>query len=766
MAGSAAAEGVVQAQTIANLAAQHVQLQQQLAEVQQTTAVLKVAAQLEQRLADFDAYMAAGMLHSRNVCMAAMRLLVAPPGYCKQQSSVLAGRGSFLKAAECAAELQQAAQADEWGQTGAVQQAQAERSRLLDELQRLADLLLVQFLEPLLNMGLASVGCSAGELQGALGTGIALQWWQAGAHQDDASSVAEIVAVFLGIVAEHVFSSDRRLIGQLGSQLWPQLATQYTQHCLLPMQPGVDHSPGSKAQFQQAAAASLALEGEAARLGFLVQADKEAGDLGRRISEYIDHQNNRILIAQRLQASLDRLLAGRYKVTKAALALVGLIRSSLQEACEAGTPAAVQSGCNAVLDMASLLIAVPQGVYGEQLQIPQLALLYHNNCQHVAHEVLLLPYAFSPHLDNVGGHPVDFLDAARRLRQAGRESLDAQVPRQLQEVSQLLASAQGFRNVAGDAEAAAAGRALDRALHTIRRCGALLRSTLPVQEQARLAADLLQGVSQELLDQLMSLRDISAVASEQLPVIFGPFLEQAPDAVSGRRAQSRPGSASTLTSQSSEQLSELGQMVLEHVRAQATAFHKLQEVVEIMNLRLLAIKEKWQSGRLGQLGLTATEVKGLVYALFERSSTRDELVQDCRRKRSRNLSRQTFGKLQAKLFPQYFALLSGSATLALGTAAFGSHGTVTTRQLIPLLLALLTSVVNWVWVEPVNTRLMFRRYDLENSDTHKDKDAIDKLRKKFGAWHGLSSMLNLGALCAALAHAWWLAGRTGLAAAI
>ena len=77
-------------------------------------------------------------------------------------------------------------------------------------------------------------------------------------------------------------------------------------------------------------------------------------------------------------------------------------------------------------------------------------------------------------------------------------------------------------------------------------------------------------------DQLLSLRDISAVASEQLPRIFGPFLEQAPDAVSGRRAQSRPGSASTLASQGSEQLSELGQMVLDHVRAQATAFHKLQ----------------------------------------------------------------------------------------------------------------------------------------------------------------------------------------------
>ena len=39
-----------------------------------------------------------------------------------------------------------------------------------------------------------------------------------------------------------------------------------------------------------------------------MQADGEAGDSGRRISEYIDHQNNRILIAQRLQASLNPLL--------------------------------------------------------------------------------------------------------------------------------------------------------------------------------------------------------------------------------------------------------------------------------------------------------------------------------------------------------------------------------------------------------------------------------------------------------------------------
>ena len=68
MAGPGATEGVVQAQTIANLAAQHIQLQQQLAEVQQTTAALKVAAQLEQRVADFDAHMAAGKMLFKRLC--------------------------------------------------------------------------------------------------------------------------------------------------------------------------------------------------------------------------------------------------------------------------------------------------------------------------------------------------------------------------------------------------------------------------------------------------------------------------------------------------------------------------------------------------------------------------------------------------------------------------------------------------------------------------------------------------------------------------
>ena len=62
---------------------------------------------------------------------------------------------------------------------------------------------------------------------------------------------------------------------------------------------------------------------------------------------------------------------------------------------------------------------------------------------------------------------------------------------------------------------------------------------------------------------------------------------------------------------------------------------------------------------------------------------------------------------------------------------------------------------------------MFERYALENklsgagAAPRSDADAaeISRLQKVFGKYHGLSSLINLVVLCAALAHGWGLAAR-------
>ena len=79
-------------------------------------------------------------------------------------------------------------------------------------------------------------------------------------------------------------------------------------------------------------------------------------------------------------------------------------------------------------------------------------------------------------------------------------------------------------------------------------------------------------------------------------------------------------------------------------------------------------------------------------------------------------------------------------------------------------IALSTTVLNWLFVEPANTKLMFERYSLENSKGARDEARIAQVKKDFGKWHGFSSVLNLAGLCGVLAHAWWLGSRLALVA--
>jgi hypothetical protein len=56
----------------------------------------------------------------------------------------------------------------------------------------------------------------------------------------------------------------------------------------------------------------------------------------------------------------------------------------------------------------------------------------------------------------------------------------------------------------------------------------------------------------------------------------------------------------------------------------------------------------------------------------------------------------------------------------------------------------------------VDSVIRVPRYELE-AQTPRDEAQIARLKKQFGAWHGISSLLNLGTLVCAVSHGWWLA---------
>jgi hypothetical protein len=139
----------------------------------------------------------------------------------------------------------------------------------------------------------------------------------------------------------------------------------------------------------------------------------------------------------------------------------------------------------------------------------------------------------------------------------------------------------------------------------------------------------------------------------------------------------------------------------------------------------------------------------------------------------KNLPRQTFGKLQSKLFPVYFWLLTAACGVAFGTLSAATPGGAAAAAASfggrAILVAAFFSLLNALVLEPKATENMFERYALEDKIAKAgaganaaDQEKKKALGKKFGALHGGSSMANLVALCAVVAHAYQLAGRLAL----
>jgi Domain of unknown function (DUF4149) len=155
----------------------------------------------------------------------------------------------------------------------------------------------------------------------------------------------------------------------------------------------------------------------------------------------------------------------------------------------------------------------------------------------------------------------------------------------------------------------------------------------------------------------------------------------------------------------------------------------------------------------------------------------------------KNLPRKTFGNLQAKLFPKYFALSSIAIVLqvrqlvdatqarrrrcSLLVAAYSniallfqlvtlkgltsaSATSTVIKSTKALSIALVMTLLNQFVLEPIATENMKRRYELDDTPNGQDTDEYKKLKANFGKFHGISSLTNLIALCAAAAHGFFL----------
>jgi hypothetical protein len=90
-----------------------------------------------------------------------------------------------------------------------------------------------------------------------------------------------------------------------------------------------------------------------------------------------------------------------------------------------------------------------------------------------------------------------------------------------------------------------------------------------------------------------------------------------------------------------------------------------------------------------------------------------------------------------------------------GLTANAAAGTIA-KSTKSLIVALIMTLLNQFLIEPMTSDNMLRRYELEDTVNGKDTEEYKTLKSNFGKFHGISSLTNLVAICAAAAHGFYL----------
>lgn len=141
------------------------------------------------------------------------------------------------------------------------------------------------------------------------------------------------------------------------------------------------------------------------------------------------------------------------------------------------------------------------------------------------------------------------------------------------------------------------------------------------------------------------------------------------------------------------------------------------------------------------------------------------------------LPRAQFAQLQKALFPIYFSIQTviplilaityplpsqtpGSSTSSLTSVLFDPF--IRNTVLIPLVTMFVCGLANWSVIGPMTTKVMQERKHQETRDGKKYFDAgphseeMKKLNSRFGALHGISSLVNVMAILASVRYGWVL----------
>ncbi|GMH36375.1 hypothetical protein BSKO_04243 [Bryopsis sp. KO-2023] len=321
---------------------------------------------------------------------------------------------------------------------------------------------------------------------------------------------------------------------------------------------------------------------------------------------------------------------GQFKVSGMAVAVLELMRKAMNNACKEGSSLIFHSICRAIEDMAVMYCSLPPTLHSSQLEVPEISMLFSNDCFYLSDQLLMLPHMMSiPDGFEPSAGKIDFLNVAQRLRIAGRTTMEHQVARQREALLEVVNRVNSFTGLRTGQQGIAMRRSAMQLSQLMARLGRVIGDVMAVSDQVALASLLMEDIASQIVGSLMGQTDITLQESEELPKILQPISCEMPAAILSIseellktfKVKSTDGGSDVANAESN--LSWLMWRVFcEH----CPSLLKLEKLMEIFEARLAAIVEWWEAGELQRTGFSGSEVRRLIYALFEHSDWREECI--------------------------------------------------------------------------------------------------------------------------------------------
>lgn len=298
-------------------------------------------------------------------------------------------------------------------------------------------------------------------------------------------------------------------------------------------------------------------------------------------------------------------------VSESAEQLMELVHQTLKDVCLLPPKVGLEFYHAARNALALYEAIIPVKLQRQLDSINQAAVLMHNDCLYLSHEILGLAFQYRPCFPSSVKEIAVFIDLAPKFQLMAEEVLLRQIQLVMSNLHQAIDGANGFQNTHQIKQFESAKFCIDQIAFIIEKVHIIWEPLLLPSVYEKSMALILEAVFSRLAKEILLIDDMAAEETLQLQRLIHMLFEPLSSLLEPMLAVDE------------REKSQQAQKVRDHL---ILSIQKLRKLAELLDMPLKSITDAWESGELADCNFAASEVEDFIRAIFADSPLRKECL--------------------------------------------------------------------------------------------------------------------------------------------